>query len=103
MIKFENECVGCPKEMGCLGSGCPYTHVPYLTCDKCNQDTDELYNTEEGQLCKDCVEGDIEDYSVINCDNALDYATPEEEYDVYDDADRAYEMARDERWEEEHG
>ena len=104
VIKFENECVGCQKEMGCLGSGCPYTHVPYLFCDKCGSDAEVLYNTEEGQLCRDCVTGDIEDYEVINEDNVYDFTSPEEQDDdYYDYADLAYEMKRDERWEEDHG
>lgn len=103
MIKFENECVGCPKEMGCLGSGCPYTHVPYLFCDKCGQDSDKLYNTEEGQFCVDCVDGDIEDYEEITCDNALDFASPDEDDYDYNLEDLYYEQMRDERWEEEHG
>ena len=30
MIKYENECVGCPPERGCLGSSCPYMNVPRL-------------------------------------------------------------------------
>ena len=100
MIKFENECVGCPKEMGCLGSGCPYTHVPHLYCDKCDAEVETLYNTEEGQLCEDCtancVEGDIEDYDDITADNACDYVPYDNsDDDYYNYADLAYETKRD--------
>ena len=28
MIKYEDECVGCPPERGCLGSVCPNRNVP---------------------------------------------------------------------------
>lgn len=103
-IRFENECVGCPKEMGCLGSGCPYTHVPYLVCDSCGDEVEKLYDTEDGQLCEDCCAGrNKEDYTVIDEDNVFDFASPEEEDDdYYDYADLAYEMKRDERWEEDH-
>lgn len=101
MIRFENECVGCPPNMGCMGAGCPNRHVPYLICDKCGQDAEELYNTENGQLCSDCVEGDKEDYEIINPDNVCDFVPYEDEDDYYDYADLAYEMKRDERWEDE--
>ena len=101
MIRTENECVGCPKEMGCLGSGCPYTHVPHLFCDKCGQEAASLFDTDDGQLCYDCVEGDTGEYTVITGDNAWEFTSPEEQ--DYGDPDRAYEMKRDERWKEEHG
>lgn len=55
MIKYENECVGCPPEMGCLGSACPYRDVPYLYCDICDEDVDELYEYEGKQVCADCI------------------------------------------------
>ena len=47
MIKYEDECVGCPKEMGCLGNACPNRNVPHLYCDKCGDDCEEL--------CEDCL------------------------------------------------
>lgn len=102
MIKFENECVGCPAGMGCLGSGCPHSHVPYMYCDKCGDEVEKLYDTCEGQLCEECAGSDKEDYTVIDEDNVCNFASYEE-YDVYDHADLAYEMKRDERWEEDHG
>ena len=101
-IRFENECVGCPKEMGCRGSGCPYMHVPYFVCDKCGDEVEKLYDTCDGQLCEKCAGEDKEDYTVIDEDNVMDFASYEEEDDVYDYADLAYEQMRDERWMEEH-
>ena len=47
MIKCENECVGCPKEMGCLGDGCPNRNVKLAYCDRCCADCEEL--------CKECL------------------------------------------------
>lgn len=56
-IKYEDECVGCPSEMGCLGDRCPYMNVPHFTCDECNEDfdSDELYDYEGLMLCRDCL------------------------------------------------
>lgn len=57
MIKYEDECVGCPKEMGCLGDACPNRNVPYYFCDDCGEelDPDEMYGDIEGEIfCEDC-------------------------------------------------
>lgn len=99
MIKFENECVGCPPGMGCLGSGCPYSHVPHMICDECGEDVETMYDTARGQLCGDCAtDEEKEECDMIDGDNVSDYVTPEEEDDVYDYADLAYEMERDEKY-----
>lgn len=97
MIKFENECVGCPAGMGCLGSSCPHTNVPHLFCDSCGDESEKLYDTSNGQLCEECAGSDKEDYTVIDGDNAYEFTSPEEQDDYYDYADLAYEMKRDER------
>ena len=58
MIKYENECVGCPKEMGCLGSACPYRNVPHLYCDECEDEFDEedLFTSNgDDMICLDCL------------------------------------------------
>ena len=55
MIRFEDQCVGCPTEMGCLGSACPYIHVPILICDECHDYVDDLYWFEGEQICEDCL------------------------------------------------
>lgn len=57
---YEDECVGCPPEIGCLGSVCPNKNVLHMYCDKCEEEVDELYETENGQLCADCVLGMFE-------------------------------------------
>ena len=50
MIKYENDCVGCPPEIGCLGSSCPNRNVPHTYCDRCSDEA-QLYahndNTEQ--------------------------------------------------------
>lgn len=58
MIRYENECVGCPPEMGCLGIACRYRNVPYIYCDKCGEeilpDTYGWDLDEEYHLCEEC-------------------------------------------------
>lgn len=54
MIKHENQCVGCPTEMGCLGSSCPYMNVEVRCCEYCG---DEAYCCIDGEdLCEQCAE-----------------------------------------------
>ena len=38
MIKFEDECVGCPTELGCIGEACRYRNVPHVYCDICGEE-----------------------------------------------------------------
>lgn len=58
MVKYENECVGCPSDMGCLGNSCIYKSVKRLYCDKCGNeiDADEEYFgfTAEDMYCENC-------------------------------------------------
>ena len=60
MIIFEDECVNCPPEMGCLGDSCPNKRVPHYICDKCDEE-DTLYEFEGRQLCADCVLNELEE------------------------------------------
>lgn len=71
MLKYENECVSCPPEMGCIGSACPYRNVPRWYCDECEAECDreDLRILGDKQLCWNCF-----------IDLAWDAAeTPEEE------------------------
>ena len=54
MKKIENECVGCPSEMGCLGDACPNRNVEHFYCDECEEEG-TLYEYEGKELCKDCL------------------------------------------------
>ena len=56
MVKYENECVGCPPEMGCLGDCCPNRNVPHIYCDKCGEECEELYRYDGKELCENCFE-----------------------------------------------
>ena len=54
MKVIRSECVGCPPEMGCLGSACPYRNVTRYYCDECEEET-TLYDSDFGELCIDCL------------------------------------------------
>lgn len=59
MLKFENECVGCPPERGCLGTACPNRNVARCYCDECKNEFDpiELYDLDGDMVCQDCLLG----------------------------------------------
>jgi hypothetical protein len=63
MIVYENDCVGCPTEMGCLGESCPKMNVPYYYCDKCNGDAE--YEYVDKHYCLECLLDEIGAYSII--------------------------------------
>lgn len=79
MVKFEDECVGCPTEMGCVGNSCPYRNVPHLYCDKCGEEADELYDLDGEQLCADCVLESLDKVDVSDCDCGGDWDDPEDD------------------------
>lgn len=54
MRKIENECIGCPPELGCLGSACRYSKVARYYCDKCGDET-VLFEFEDKELCLFCI------------------------------------------------
>ena len=55
MVEYENECVGCPPEIGCLGDACPNRNVPHYYCDECNSEMGEVYDVDGEELCEDCL------------------------------------------------
>ena len=57
MERIENHCVGCPKEMGCLGSACPNRNVRVIYCDICKEEIgiDDVYEVDGQDLCEDCL------------------------------------------------
>lgn len=61
MKKVENECVGCPTEMGCLGDSCKYKNVVRFYCDRCGCE-EQLYYFEDEELCKDCL---LKEFEVV--------------------------------------
>ena len=61
MIKYKNDCVGCPPEIGCLGSSCPNRNILHTYCDRC-EDEAQLYahNDNTEQLCEKCMNEEFE-------------------------------------------
>lgn len=55
MRKHENECVGCPPEMGCIGRACPNLDVLYLYCDACGDEDSEMYHYDGQDYCTECL------------------------------------------------
>ncbi len=65
MIIYEDMCVGCPPEIGCLGKSCPYKKVPVPYCDQCGDTA--IYHVDEFDLCEDCfkeyVKEELDNYT----------------------------------------
>lgn len=57
MTKIEDHCVGCPPEMGCIGSACKHKNVEVHYCDKCDDEInpEEIYIVDGEELCEYCL------------------------------------------------
>ena len=53
MIRYENHCVGCPSDMGCLGRSCRYMDVPVCYCDECGNYAE--YHCDDRDYCEQCL------------------------------------------------
>lgn len=60
LIVIESGCVGCPTEMGCLYEACPYYKITRFYCDKCHEETEDLYKWNNEEWCADCIINDLE-------------------------------------------
>lgn len=54
--RYEDWCVGCPAEMGCMGSSCPNRNVEIVYCDECGEDNETIYEFDGEELCLNCIE-----------------------------------------------
>lgn len=54
MTRVEDQCVGCPTEMGCLGQACPNRNVRIVICDDCGDTA--ICNIEGQDFCENCAE-----------------------------------------------
>ena len=54
-LRYENECVGCPPERGCMGSACPFQNVPIWSCDNCGEEDEPIYEFDGKELCIKCI------------------------------------------------
>ena len=53
MIRIEDHCVGCPREIGCYGDSCSMRNVPVEYCDVCGSQAAYRYNGDD--LCEPCL------------------------------------------------
>ena len=60
MLKFEDDCVGCPQ--GCIM--CGRRHTPYFYCDRCGEcyEPEDLYDVGGEMVCAACLCGE---YSTV--------------------------------------
>ena len=61
MKRILDECVGCPPEIGCFGSSCPYKNVVRFYCDRCGEEN-KLYHYDGEELCEDCL---LKEFDVV--------------------------------------
>lgn len=67
MIKYRDECCHCATTVyPCFGNRCPNRNVPYIVCDKCNQEDDEIYDLDGEHLCRDCLLETVPKVRIVN-------------------------------------
>lgn len=69
MRRIEDNCVGCPPEMGCLGRGCPKRHELVFCCDECGSDADLLYQYNGKDWCEECL---LEQFPSVYVDDMME-------------------------------
>ena len=62
MKSIENECVGCPPELGCLGIICPNRNVARFYCDRCGEEG-KLYHYDSEEICEECL---LKEFDVVD-------------------------------------
>lgn len=56
-IRYENQCVDCPPEIGCLGPHCPKREVEIYVCDRCGAEAEELFISDSYEdICWSCLQ-----------------------------------------------
>lgn len=53
MIRFQNDCCDCA--LHCRGDACRNRNVPHFYCDECEDETEELFEYDGEQICRDCL------------------------------------------------
>lgn len=57
MIKIENHCCGCASPAyPCMGNSCPNRNVEVHYCDSCGEELDDIYKSDDEELCINCFE-----------------------------------------------
>lgn len=71
MYRRENECVDCG--LPCMGNSCPNRNVLRLYCDRCGEETNELFHLyTDDDLCADCL---VEEAEPVTCYKCGDHTT----------------------------
>ena len=55
MVRYENQCVDCHKELGCTKPHCKYWNVPVWVCDRCKEENVDLYEVDGEEVCAECA------------------------------------------------
>ncbi len=55
MVRYENQCVDCHKELGCTRPYCRYWNVPVWVCDRCKEENVDLYEVDGEEVCAECA------------------------------------------------
>ena len=62
MKRIENECVGCPTGVPCLGPTCPNRNVVRYYCDECHEEDYPLWHYDGKELCTACL---LENFEIV--------------------------------------
>ena len=54
MRSYENQCVGCPPDIGCMGEACKYMNAPVNHCDWCDSE-DAIFEIDGNDYCENCA------------------------------------------------
>lgn len=63
MIKVEDGCIGCPKDIGCIGAACPYQNETHLYCDHCGEEVEKLRDFGDEEWCEKCI---LDEFPVVH-------------------------------------
>lgn len=55
MVKYESNCSGCYDSDGYCVGFCPHKEFWVKVCDKCDADTEDLYDFYGEQVCEKCL------------------------------------------------
>lgn len=62
MKRIENECVGCPAGVPCLGPTCPNRNVVRYYCDICKEESYPLFEHDGAEWCAACL---LEQFDIV--------------------------------------
>lgn len=60
MTRTENDCVGYPDGLPCMGNSCPNRNIVHHYCDKCGDEVSTLYVFDGVEYCEECLAREAE-------------------------------------------